>query len=346
MSKNNIKRNKLKPSIIVLIATLIIILITLILFWIFINNANFNEISNIVFYINKNSEVKNVKEIGDFRIGYKWVGGILGEDGCIYGIPNGASKVLKIDPNTEQIEFFGELPNKEFKYTGGCVYKDKIYGFPRKSNNLLEIDTKSKVVKEICLNINDGENNYTDDHHYSGTLCENIVYLAPGMSKYILAINLDTFTTYKIGEDIIPEDYRYWGAILHSNGLIYFFPDKNAQVMVLNPKTQEIKFIGEKSKVSAFQGAIAENGNIYSFTSYANGGILKINPELEQAEIICEEVESGFYGTKLSTNGKMYGVIGMSNKIYEFDPKTEQARLIKEVERTIYNAMCAGRSFG
>lgn len=341
--KDRVNNNKLKLPIIISLVILIIILILVISFLYFFNTADFNEISDLVFYMNRDSEVKNVKEIGDFEEKYKWVGGIMGEDGCIYGIPNGSDKVIKIDPKTEQIEFFGELSNKGFKYTGGCFYKDKIYGFPRKSNNLLEIDTKNKSVKEINLNMHyNDQNDFIDDHHYSGTLCGNVVYLAPRIAHYILAINLDTYNTCKIGENIIPKDYRYCGGILHSNGLIYFFPEKNAQVMVLDPETQVIKFIGEKSEVSAFSGAIAKNGNIYSFTSYSDGGILKINPETEQVEVICKDIESGFYGTKLSTNGKMYSVIGLSNKIYEFDPKTEQVRLIKEVDRNTEGAMCAG----
>ena len=37
----------------------------------------------------------------------KWLGGELGEDGNVYGIPGSASRVLKIVPSTDQVEFTG-----------------------------------------------------------------------------------------------------------------------------------------------------------------------------------------------------------------------------------------------
>ena len=146
-------------------------------------------------------------------------------------------------------------------------------------------------------------------------------------ANHILKINLDTYETKKIGEGQIPKDYQYCGCIIHYNKMIYFFPQKDAQVMVLNPETEEIKFIGDKINSYCYGAAIADNGCIYGYTSYLKG-ILKINPYTECVNVLCEKiVETGFYGTKLGKNGKMYSVPGDSNKIYEFDPKTEKVKL-------------------
>ena len=35
---------------------------------------------------------------------YKYLGGVLGADGCIYGIPSDADKVLRIDPRTQAVD--------------------------------------------------------------------------------------------------------------------------------------------------------------------------------------------------------------------------------------------------
>lgn len=113
--------------------------------------------------------------------------------------------------------------------------------------------------------------------------------------------------------------------------------------MVLNPKTDEIKFIGDKMNVQIFGGAIAKNGNIYSFTAYSEGGIVRINTKEEKVDVICKDtVETGFYGTKLASNGKMYGVVGHSNKIYEFDPETEKVKVIRELVKLNNIVRCAG----
>ena len=35
--------------------------------------------------------------------GDKWMGGVRGPDGCVYGIPREANRVLKVDPETQAV---------------------------------------------------------------------------------------------------------------------------------------------------------------------------------------------------------------------------------------------------
>ena len=42
-------------------------------------------------------------------------GGILGGDGCIYGIPHTAKKVLRIDPRTDTVSTLGSLAGGAFQ---------------------------------------------------------------------------------------------------------------------------------------------------------------------------------------------------------------------------------------
>ena len=37
----------------------------------------------------------------------KWNGGVLGRDGCVYGIPASAKRVLRFDPTTQQATLVG-----------------------------------------------------------------------------------------------------------------------------------------------------------------------------------------------------------------------------------------------
>ena len=54
--------------------------------------------------------------------GWKWHGGVVGGDGCIYGIPAHADTVLKIDPHR------GELVQIPFEYT--CHHRnDRKYKY-------------------------------------------------------------------------------------------------------------------------------------------------------------------------------------------------------------------------
>ena len=53
--------------------------------------------------------IDTVSTFGDFAGTYKWVGGVLAPNDCIYGIPYDATQVLKIDPATDTTSMFGGL---------------------------------------------------------------------------------------------------------------------------------------------------------------------------------------------------------------------------------------------
>lgn len=108
---------------------------------------------NLFTTINSEKKFEEMEEIGQFNDSYKWVGGILGKDNCIYAIPTGETSILKINTTTKEIKTFGSLSNKQYKYTGGCLYKGKIYGFPRRVNTLLKITPTMEKVEEVPLNI-------------------------------------------------------------------------------------------------------------------------------------------------------------------------------------------------
>ncbi|CAK9117288.1 unnamed protein product, partial [Durusdinium trenchii] len=58
----------------------------------------------------------------------KWLGGELGQDGCVYGIPGSASRVLKITPSTREVELCGPEMTGKFKWLRGISLDGCIYG--------------------------------------------------------------------------------------------------------------------------------------------------------------------------------------------------------------------------
>lgn len=284
-----------------------------------------------------------LKKYGAFDFDFKWVGGILATNNKIYGITNGCTKVLEIDPATNGHTLFGDLSEGIFKWTGGCLYKDScIYGFPRSANTLLKINFLDRTAEEMPLNTC-----YTSiDHHYSGALYNDTIYLAPRSEKHILAINLITMKTRKIGIDIVG-NFTYCGAITHPNGRIYFLPQTNSKVMVLDPKTEHISFIGDEISPFCFGVSILPNGCMYGFSGYSQG-VLKIDPDIDATSIICPytltgEKVTGIYGTKMAMNGKLYGVPGDSAHVFEFNPATETVSIAADIDEGEFNeAKCAG----
>lgn len=54
----------------------------------------------------------------------KYLGGVLGSDGKVYGIPGNAKRVLRIDPYTSEVTFIGPSFDGKFKWLRGVLAKD------------------------------------------------------------------------------------------------------------------------------------------------------------------------------------------------------------------------------
>lgn len=74
---------------------------------------------------------------------YKWLGGALGADGNIYGMPSDASSILLVDTETNYVSTFGELSGEKNKYQGGTLSSKNgyVYAIPSNSQNVLCINT-------------------------------------------------------------------------------------------------------------------------------------------------------------------------------------------------------------
>lgn len=86
---------------------------------------------------------------------YLGYGGILGSDGCIYGIPHNANGVLKIDPVTQEVSILAEgtLPDGQWKWHGGLASNDgtKIIGFPNNAGKF-ETNILNDILAFWCIN--------------------------------------------------------------------------------------------------------------------------------------------------------------------------------------------------
>jgi hypothetical protein len=54
----------------------------------------------------------------------KYLGGVLGSDGKVYGIPGNAKRVLRIDPDTSVVTFIGPSFGGKYKWLRGVLAKD------------------------------------------------------------------------------------------------------------------------------------------------------------------------------------------------------------------------------
>lgn len=92
-----------------------------------------------------------------------WAGGVLGDDGCIYGIPAWTRKILKYDPSIpingpvsnpgvrRNPTLVGEdYGNDDFKWFGGYLATDGcIYGIPYSARKVLQYNTRTGTTALI-----------------------------------------------------------------------------------------------------------------------------------------------------------------------------------------------------
>ena len=244
---------------------------------------------------------------------HKWVGAQY-LDRKIYGIPSDETRVLVVNG---EIDYIDGLRDSHFKWTGGCVWNDAIFCFPRTANSFLKIEDGKE--EEMPLSIS-----YNKEHHYSGVCTDNgIVYQPPRNTNHILRTDLNTGKSTKINivKDKFRINFRYCGSIIHPNGYIYFFPE-NGRVIKLDPNTDKWCFIGQKLSTMCFDAKIGVDGNIYGFSAYRQG-IMKIDVQSDTVEMIHQEISPGAFGTKYGIDGWLYSLPGDGTKIWKYDVKED-----------------------
>ena len=120
---------------------------------------------------------------------YKYLGGVLGGDGCIYAIPSDADHVLKIDPATQKCVEIGETLRGRVgldcnKWQNGFLAADgRIYGIPLKAEAVLCID----VEKQSTYTVGSGFHGF--EKWEGGVLArDGAMYCIPLKSKHVLRI--------------------------------------------------------------------------------------------------------------------------------------------------------------
>ena len=249
------------------------------------------------------------------NVKHKWVGAQF-YHGKIYAIPNDETRILCYD---SAVSYIGYTSDGLFKWTGGCVWNDAVYCFPRTANSFLKINEIG--LEEIPLTYK-----YKNEHHYSGVCTsDGIVYQPPRNTNHILKTFLNTGVSNRI--DIVDRKYnvafRYCGSIIHPNGFIYFFPEGNERVIKLDHETDKWCFIGDKVSTMCFDAKVGLDGNIYGFSAYSRG-IMKIDVLNDAVQMIHEEIEPGAYGTKYGIDGYLYSVPGDGSVIYRYDVETDE----------------------
>mmetsp|Transcript_166867 Transcript_166867/g.320497 ORF Transcript_166867/g.320497 Transcript_166867/m.320497 type:complete len:547 (+) Transcript_166867:54-1694(+) len=141
-------------------------------------------------------DLRSIGELaGGFVAGRKWAGGVLSGD-KIFGIPCDSTQVLVIDPASQSVDYFGDFPAGDSKWSGGVLGPDNItiFAIPLNSETVLAINTRDRTT--LTFGALPGQRKWR-----GGVLGPDneTIFAMPSNSDQVLAINTTDYTVKTFG---------------------------------------------------------------------------------------------------------------------------------------------------
>jgi hypothetical protein len=212
--------------------------------------------------------------------GDKWIGGCLATNGKIYGIPQNATDILVIDPETNIASTTlvsgttGSTLSGTLKWYGGALAPNgKIYAATRASTSVLVIDPFTNTFDTTSVSLTTGSTFF--GAYANAVLAQNgKIYCVPRGAEFICIIDPEknTFDTTSItlsaGSTLSGGSNKYGGGVLAMDGKIYGISRLASSILVVDPETN----IASTTTISLSSGStfgdcfgcvLAPNGKIY-----------------------------------------------------------------------------------
>jgi len=158
----------------------------------------------------------------------KWYGGIVGYDGCLYGIPQNYRGVLKINPRDQSCSILtsDSIPEGDWKWHGGLAIQDGrfIMGFPNNADSVLIIDVAGQDVFTVHSPIlRSGRHRIPQDGRYKylgGAVTQDgrYTFLFPCDAERVLRMDNNTFELQLIGPLLLEGENKFQNGFLGKDG--------------------------------------------------------------------------------------------------------------------------------
>jgi hypothetical protein len=239
----------------------------------------------------------------DLSLTNKWYGGILGHDGCVYGIPYRASAVLQIDTRRDSARMIGpQYGSSKYYWHGGINVSGRIYAHPSHANTVLVIDTNHDPDETRIDELPIRHHHDVDDHPApSGTDRQTYKWLGGvvGVDGNIYCPACDTTAALMIDTKsgacetfgFCGESRNKWqgGVLSPRDGSIYCIPASGRQVLRIFTGTSPpvLQLIGDlPAHKDKWQGGhVGLDGCLY-FIPENGYRVMKVTPPLEPPLVV------------------------------------------------------------
>ena len=261
----------------------------------------------------------------------KWRGGVLGNNGKIYGIPYSSVDILIIDPSAGSAirTTMGTCWTNTFN--GGVLGNDgKIYGIPYGSTDILIINTS--INSATCTTMGA---DLSGSGKWSGGVLGNDgkIYGIPTNATDILIIDPSTGSATRTTMGASLGGSGKWSeGVLGNDGKIYGIPTNATDILIIDPSTGSATRTTMGASLTGtykwMGGILGNNGKIYGIPHNATD-ILIIDPSTGSATRTTMGASlSGsnkWIGGVLGNDGKIYGIPHSSTDILIIDPNSGTA---------------------
>ena len=271
-----------------------------------------------------------------------------GGNGCLYGIPCSARRVVEYTLEDKSVKEIGpDLGKYEWKYWNGIKADNGcIYCVPCEADFFLKIIPGEGKNTEVRI-LQEQEIPRHNKFHWSAGVLANdgCIYYLPhdDYGGRILMLNpSDGDSLSFIGRGIIDE-YGFTPVVLGNDGYIYGIARN--RIIKFSPMDHSVSYIGTNfeehyhstgvaSAEDYFRtGAVlADDGYIYSANQY--GQIIRIEPEQNDWKIIgnriCDGYSPGWGCPVLGADKCIYFPPAWHDRVLKFNPTTQSISLIDE----------------
>lgn len=302
---------------------------------------------------------------GEFLMGKeKYLGGELGDDGIVYGVPGHQKRILRIDPETESVTYVGGPFEGKYKWLRSV--KDPltgaIYCLPCHADSVLKIipvkgepepatqllrpadDDTSEMAQEVREEL-------AKEWKYHGGVYSpetRKIYCIPQTATRVLVLNTVDDTMSLLGP-VLGGTHKWYGGLRSPlDKCIYGMPTRARGVLRIDPIRELVEIHGDYStdEWKWHGGTLAEDGSIYAVPFNADS-VLRVIPVPTQADEFGENysvsllelgdssiVKSGTHRTdgKYKYLGGVFDPLGAS--VYFVPCDAEQVLKINTVKLT------------
>jgi hypothetical protein len=194
---------------------------------------------------------------------WKYHGGSVSpHNGCLYGIPQSALHVLKIDPVADAVTLVGPPLPGRYKWYGGVVGRNDgaIYGIPHNASSVLRIGRSDRIT----LHGSYGEGGHKWHGAAAAATAEagnGAIVSVPANADTVLCIypNIPTDMDddpaptlvelggpdcVQTGRHRTDRKYKYLGAMAGPDGTVYCFPSGSEHVLRVDPDARTVRQLG------------------------------------------------------------------------------------------------------